>query len=531
MRLAPGFRSSPARGDDEDSESQTGPRFHHHLSARALSWLGLAPPDAPAVERRLLFAMLLVAVTAWIAALGFMSTVALSGDEKFYARNAATIADLVFRGRGSAGAVAEELVGRGWFMPGMSSLLVPLYAVQVDPAVEAIRTYVSAIVFLLWVWTLREISVTFGRSGAITFLVFPTLAAIWLLFAASAWADLAAGLLLAIVVARTFRMAVSMVEGDVRLRDVVILELIMGAMVYLRGNTIAAVAAAHGVLLLAAVSWPWSRLLPRVGKIAAGLALLGLLIAPWTLTASGVLGDTVLTTSSAPLSVAITFGDRRDICFGPCPGEGNVWFRAVRYSREYGEDRGISELDAQRQMAAYALRDVTFQGYAQQVRQNFRSFATRPHGFVTRFMSITTLDLSPRVTAMVEQSLRLGTLALYLPFLVALAVANAAVIVRSQRLQVLSVCVKVFTASVFVQPFLHRSHPRYWVSFAPLMAIGAILLLQWVSARRSAPAATAQHGSRTVDVGHRDVNNWVLIALQVAYVATVAVVAITLWMA
>lgn len=512
--IAAGQRSSPRR---------------HHL----LAWLGLVPNEATRYERRLVQTLFVVVVVAWLAAVLFMATVPFTGDEKFYANNAAAIARLL-RGRGpSSSDVVGDVVGYGWFMPGVSIALTPLYLLDSEPSVAAVRTYASGLVFLLWVWTLRELSSAFGRHAGVVMVVFPTLATTWLMFTATIWADLSAGLLLAIVAVRTYLIAMRLVaDRPVPPRDVVILELVMVATVYLRGNAIAAVVASHIFLFgVAIVSGHWSRLLRRTAVLGAGVVLFLALLAPWTLVASRTLGDVVVTTSSAPLSVALTFGDADEVCFGPCEATKNVWFAAVEYSREYGRRHGISEIEAQQRMAAYALRDLTFSGYRKKVGRNFESFVTRPSGFVRRFAGASTLGFKKDAARAIMVTIKRLTVALYAPFLVALVVANAAVFVRSRRLQVLSLCVKVFTASLFLQPFLHPSHPRYWVAFAPLMTIAAISLLQWRPNRRTAVAAgdvptDREHITPTVDTA-----SWALAALQAVYVVGVAAIALAIWSA
>lgn len=486
-------------------------------------------------ERRVLLVAMGVAVAGWVAALVFMSSVPLSGDETFYADNARVIADLLTGRGGSYEAVKREVVARGWFMPGMSLFMVPLHAVDPEPAVPVVRAYAAAVYFLLWLWTLKEISAAFGRYAAIGLLLFPTLAAMWLVFAATLWGDLPAGLLLAVVTARTYRMAVSIVEQrGFRIRDVITLEVIMVAMVYLRGNTIVAVAAAHVFLLvLALVSREWSQLLPRAGALAVGIVVFAALLAPWSLTASRVLGGTVVTTSSAPLSLAITFGDRDRICFGPCKGPG-LFYWGVRYSRQYAKQEGISELEAQRQMASYALGDLTLRSYARQARSNFRSFVTPtgngPGGglpFIERFTKISTRDISPAAARTVHGVVAALTLALYVPFFAALIVANVAVFVRWRRRQILSLCVKLFTISLFLQPFFHESHSRYWVAFAPLMSISAFLLLdRWLGRRGLGPSDAGVAGAGAPNAGGRT-----LVGLQAGYVVLIAATAAMLWLA
>lgn len=425
-----------------------------------------------------------LAFLLWLAALGFMSTVPLNGDEGSYNRNAEAIANFFLsRSDISFNELGQRLVGRGWFMPGLSFVLTPLYATDGTPGLAMIRAYMVGVNLLLWLWLLREVSTTFGRYAAIVLLIFPTLSVTWLMFTASTWADLPAGLFLAIVAARTYRLAVSTLAGQaLPLRQIVMLELLMIIMVYLRGNFIAAVVAVHVFLaVLALISGHYSRLFQRVMVLAMGLILFSTLLAPWSLTASRTLGGAVVTTSSLPMSLAKTFGDRDELCFGPC-AEGNIHFVTVEYSREYAERHGISELEAQKRMSAHALSGLTISGYLGQVQENFVSFLFQPSGFVRRFVNISSLDLSEDAAKELRGLAKVLTLGVHIPFLFALFAGNMVVVSWSRRGQIFSLVLKMFTLCLFVQPFIHVSHARYWVGFAPLMGLAVIFLAGMVCA-------------------------------------------------
>lgn len=522
--------SAPEHSTSSEAVDVVAENPRQRVIGRGLVWLGLVPRDASALQRRVLPLLFSMAVAGWVGAVFFMQDVPLSGDEKFYARNAESIVAML-TGRGAGVRLSHELVSNGWFMPGMSFLLVPLYAIDLTPDVTTVRAYMAAATFVLWLFGLREVSATFGRHATLAMLVFPGLAATWLLFATTIWADLSAGLVAVVVFARTYRMAVDLLEDrPVRLPAVLLLELLLVAMVYLRGNTLILAAALHvSLLVVSLIAGPGSQLLRRAAALGIGSALFVALLAPWSLAASGKLGDRVVTTSSAQLAVGITFGGEEQICFGRCPGDSTVFYAAAAFSRKYAERKGISELEAQRRMAAYALRDVTLASYAQQVRTNLASFIGRPNEFVERFVGMRTPPFSGATAASVLAVIRFATLALYIPMLVALALANLAVIVRHQRLQVWSLCVKVFTVSAFAQPFFHRSHGRYWVGFAPLMTLGAVLLFEWWRVRRD--AAVALEGGAHAPAAGDATGSRALTGLQVAYALLIVAVAATLGIA
>lgn len=436
-------------------------RQHPAPIGRIAVRLGLWDADVARTEGRVLIAGYCLAATGWLLALVYMSSVALSGDEVFHNDRARMLADLLTGRGGSVRGVQEAMVDHGWFMPGMSLLLVPLHVLLPEPAVPAIRTYVAAIYVLLWIWTLREFSTAFDRRWRIALVIFPTLAATWLLFGTTLWGELPAGLLLAITAVRAHRLAMTLLRDQpLPFRDLILLELIMVAMVYVRGTAIIAVAATNVFLAaLAVISRHWVRLVPRVAQLLAGLALFAACLAPWSLTASRLLGGPVVTTSSAMMSFAITFGDSDQLCFGACGGT-NIWLTSVRYSRGYAQQHGISQLQAQRAMAENALRDVTFSEYTRQVRANVAAFVA-PNGlgprrgqpFLERFAERSTTGISPAGLRTLNAVARAGTITVYVPFFAALVIANAFVFVRSRRFQIMSLCLKALTMSLFLQPF------------------------------------------------------------------------------
>lgn len=482
---------------------------------------------------RLLLAGLCLVVASWIAALVFMSDMAYSGDEQRYARDAKILADLLLGRQMSLETAARAIVGNGWFMPGMSIVLVPVFAIDPEPAVAVVRAYSSAVILLLWLCALRQMSATLGRYAAIVLLVFPSLALMWLVYATTIWGDLPAGLVLTIAAARTYRMCVRLFEepeAAMPLRDVVILELLLAAMTYLRGNTIVVVVAVHALIVAAAIIARQDGLLLRFRNLAVGVAVFAAVLAPWSVTATQILGSPVLTTSSAALSVGITFGDTKALCRGPCSEDRKPWDAAARYSREQAKERGISELEVQREMSARALRDVTLGDYTAKVRRNFSSFVWHPASLIDRFTTEnrftvgTGREFSASAASRIQRTVRGTTNALYFPFFALLVLANVAVILRFRRLQILSLCVKVVTISLFVQPFLHFSHSRYWVTWAAAMTLAGVMALHWASAAGVLSLPAGDTVTYRPDAAERNDGDWMLSVVQAVYVAAVAAI-------
>lgn len=434
-----------------------------------------------------------------------MATVPLSGDEGHYVNGAQAISRfLTFRGV-SFDQMLRQIVGAGWFMPGMSLALVPVYAVDSGVGIPIIRLVMSVLTFLLWIWAIREVGSVFGRWLATALLIFPPLVGIWQLFSAAIWADLSAGLVLIVVLVRTYSIARhAFADWYFSPRDLVMLELVLALLIYLRGSMFLVAIAVHIFLFaLLVISGKFNLLVRRSLMLAAGGLLLVVTILPWSFAATHVLGSTVFTTSTIPLSLGITFGDSKEICFGSCPGR-NVWTSSVAFSRAYARQNGISQIEAQRKMAAHALTGLTVESYLRQVRSNLISFVFYPDSFAARFLSLSKLGLGKETIGWLIKFFKYTTQAIYFPFLFGLVAANFLMFTRSSGAQIASLCLKMFTLCIFVQPFVHPSHSRYWPSFAPLMAIATAFVVAYYfrnfSMRCEASATLPRMASRVLVV-------------------------------
>ncbi len=446
-----------------------------------------------------------------------MAGVPFSGDEESYVARAKDIADFLLRHRLSASELQAKVVGYGWFMPGVSLALAPLYLLCELPEIATVRLYAALLMFLLWQWTRREARRVIGPAFSIALFVFPTLSITWLLFSATVWGDAAGGLFLTLACLRVYRMAVPCSpEQPDGYRQILALELLMGVMVYLRGSLLLAAAGLHGLLALLWAYGPRGTRGRRLGRLSLGVVTLLVILAPWSVSASRVLGSPVLTTSSIYLNFGLTFGDPGQLCFGPC-APGNPYFTGAKFSRERARATGMSELHVQYSMAKSALGGLTFAGYARRVAAKFATYLTNPAGFTERFLRLSRYQLDTARTRALGSAIRIATLLLYLPFLLLFAMANFWVSRRCRGDQTLSLLLKLATLCLLAQPFVHPSGSRYWVSYAPFMGLaGGFVVQQAVERWRTAaagppgrpgqPRATGQRGKGVpdldVDAGH-----------------------------
>jgi hypothetical protein len=401
----------------------------------------------------------------------------LAGDQNAYVDGARAIANAVrdvAQGAGLPTAVLEgHLVAHGWFMPGMSLIIAPLFLLDPSAGIPAVRLYLGVLSLSMFFAALWAISRTVGRRYAAVLLVFPGLVPMWVLFGYSAWGEHLAGLVILLTIPLLIRMWRRLDGGGgVRVLDAALLGLALIVTLYLRSSAVPLV---MGVLALAALAVACRTRGRRLVRSLAALAVAGAvvlaLLAPWSYAASRSFGERVTTTTTMPISVAYAFGDRENVCFGPCPGS-NPWFGMYRYSMTVAEQTDLSHLEVQRQMRDWALRDVTPASYAAQVLDNFGRYVFQPAAYETAFRP----EDQPPVTTL-DQFVVKATQVTYFAGL-ALAVLGL-VWVRpvGRDRQVVALLASLLTATLMAQPFVHICTGRYWPAFAPLLGLAAAGLL------------------------------------------------------
>lgn len=413
----------------------------------------------------------------------------LVGDEASYVDGGRALSnlvrDLVSLGPVDSAELERNVIGSGWFMPGMSVLLTPLFVVEPDASVLVIRCYIGVLTTLLLLLAMRSVRRTFGDTYAAALLVLPGLVPMWVLFSYGAWGDLVAGLLIVMLVAHLVTIFRQVRDGVAfSLREGVWLGLVGIAVVYLRSSATILVAGMFVVVLASVVALlrRGERRRAIAGLLVAGSVFVALL-APWSIAASQSLGGRVVTTTSVPTVLANTFGDYDRICFGECDPGSTIWFSPLRYAREVARATGTSEVDVLPEMSSYARADVTPHSYTRDVLQNFRAYALEPAGYNDQLMLERDSDTITYWVVTVAT-----TVMWYLALLVAAWIMLLATR-RSFDSQILSIVLKLGLGALFTQPFVHLASARYWPTAAPLLALAAGLFLQLRAERRVAVVA------------------------------------------
>ena len=218
------------------------------------------------------------------------------------------------------------------------------------------------------------------------------------------------------------------------------------------------------------------------------------LLAPWSIAASESLNARVVTTTTVPISLANTFGDRDQLCFGRCDPDSALWFRPLRYAREVGRATGESEVDVQKQMSDYALRDLDRTDYARQAWWNLGSYLFIPANFVKY---IAPPDGRGTLGTIGQWTVWGTTYLLYAPLLLLTLASLLSVQLRSLEAQILDTLTKLALLALFLQPFVHVAGSRYWTTAGPLFMLAAAGFLREYYLRRheGAPARERLEGT------------------------------------
>lgn len=449
------------------------------------------------------------------------------GDESAYLNGGRALSNLlrdVFALRAPDTAEVERnVVASGWFMPGMSVLLAPLYLIVPNAPIWLVRGYLGVLTLILFVAVVRLVARRFGPAWACVLVVLPGLIPSWVVFTFGAWGDLCAGLLLVVLVVRTVDLLRAVSAGrSPTLRDGVLLGLIAIALLYLRSSTALLLVGLGGLCVgLVVVTCRGAMRWRAMGSLAMAGVVFLLLLAPWSLLASHTLGGRVLTTTTVATAKANTFGDRDQLCFGPCDPDSTVWFRPVRYSREVARATGVSEVDVLKVMSDHALRGVSASGYLTQVSHNVDAYLTHPNSF--------TGYLAPpegrgTIGSLGERVARVTSWVLYAPLML-LGLASMLFIARSSiDARLLDTTLKISIGALLVQPFVHVAGGRYWTTAGPVLVLAG---LAFVRERRIAWAQRAVDQRAAPD--DRGIGRWIggaQVALVVAVAAPVAVLAV-----
>ena len=452
-----------------------------------LAWWRTAPRGT-----RVVVVLFGLHVLVKLALFPLVDDVALCCDQVAYDDGAKALSnavrDLVGGGSVDVAELQRNLVGGGWFTPGTSISMTPLYLVLPDAGTAVVRAYLGVVSTLLLLFVVLRVRSVLGDVYAAVLLVVPGLVPMWLLFSYAAWGDLLAGLLAAVLLVEAVVLLRTVLAGQAPgWRAGVRFGLAAIAVVYTRSSASVVVLGLGVVLGLTVLVVLRGRDRVRaVGALALAGATFLVVLAPWSVFASDTLGARVVTTTTVPVVMANTFGDPDLVCFGPCdpvldPGSirGNIWFPPMEYSREVERATGRSEVEVEQQMWAHTRPSVSPGSFSHDVFGNAWNYAGGPASF-GRLLAPSGYEGSV-LDVVVTWTTGAGW---------ALLAASGVVLLmarlrRDRDLQVVALLTSVSVLALFTQPLVHIGTGRYWTTAAPLLAVALTLVAQAVASRRS----------------------------------------------
>jgi hypothetical protein len=412
------------------------------------------------------------------------SHIPLIGDEIWYFETSKLIAPLVLDLVGSdfhgAREILDTIVGRGWFMPGMSILVFPV--TFFTDSVAMIRLYLGALNFAAVVTILVYLRKEYGDRGPRIYLLCCLAVPYYLVYCFTLWGDLVAAHLL---------LCLSLLVFD-RRNDSSPPGLALGLTVGVALGMITMVRGFYWMFaplfaVLFALGTPAREPLSvrlRLAAVPSGALLLALAIvmAPWT--ALITLRDGFhLTTTSTTLSRIVLIGSNEyfnGLRQYPCGPDGSLHRRDItsldNYIRcvAYRERRTYAEQS--RVELALVTAGVPYADMVRAVAANVRSFVFDSEEILDVFAqsSSSSTGQPPREwrQALFEMLMKLNhwgwrvllTIGILL-FLTPMAPTPGNLL--------LSTIYKYSAALYSVHPFMVDAHGRYYVEYIPLIAATA----------------------------------------------------------
>lgn len=433
------------------------------------------PIGGPAVPALLLAVIGLFSI--WV-----MHPVALNGDELSYSSGGQTLGLWVrslFGDTGAQGSVLDGVLQRGWFMPGMSFVLGPVYAlVGADAPFWLLRVYVLVInLVLLWLIA-EQLRHRWGRTAELVFLGALAISPYYMLFLSTAWADVLSLHLGILVLFWIYDRFLVDREGPSAATGVTA-GLLVAALTYLRP-----VYPVYLVFLaVTAVLWALRRKvngerLRRAGVsvVIAAVVAIALLL-PWTLVVSDRFGFGLPTTARQISSIAWR-GDPSVITEAQeATGSGDVFVALYEFVWDRAEDQSVTFREAATALERQSEVDRSLPETLGLYRSNALRFFAIEHEaanvFVHRFVTLRCQGevqciesgwsgaLEGWATWSWRVLLALGAILFLLPHRM-----------RSADDVFMSFLWKASVFSLAVWPLLRYTHGRYYVGLIPLIALG-----------------------------------------------------------
>jgi hypothetical protein len=406
----------------------------------------------------------------------------LVGDERFYFERSRDLVLLLTSPLGGAeGGFAQALdriVGNGWFMPGMSVLLLPVRLFSED--VTAVRLWVALVNAGLFLLLLRRCDQVLGRRSARVLAGLGCLLPILVSYTFVLWGELIAGQITLLLFLHLRRVQERLVDRPLTGREGAALGAVLLVLVYIRPSLILLLPLVLVLLAAQHLALPEPRrFLTRMTRAALPMLLVfGLGLAPWSIALSSRMDGFFLTTTSIDLNTITSFAPRER--FAETPMESVSAYTVNRQVRAMMAQSGLGYKQALHQLSETMLADMTLDDYRAGVRRNVATYFLTPNGFSERAAELI-LREAPADTRIADfrkhllAVMRGLNLVAWVPLLLA-SVLLLVIPFTLERGWSMPVAIKGLFWSVAVQPFVSAVHLRHFVALIPVMLLGAAVI-------------------------------------------------------
>ena len=398
------------------------------------------------------------------------------GDEHFYWTRALDLLVLL-ENLGSPshpGAIAalDHVIDRGWFLPGLSIILLPVRALALET--EMARLYIGGINFFLYAFSVYAIDRVVGRRSSLLVAAISGLFPVCVAYSFFFWGQLIAGQLIVLLLLGLILIHRALERARPLHLPAVAIGLMLVAIVYVRANFILIVPTVFGILLaqhllLFEPRTAIAKFAP-VALIAAAVFIAGL--APWSATLSSRMGGFYLTTTSVDLNRIITFAP--PAILDDIVGDQNRFLALHRHLSGEAKRDGVPYAEAIRSAKERFLATLSLEQYTEAVTRNFAGYFLAENNLFRRIEKTkyhkhkkntrpqpwdsTLLDwMRPLNSLMWYALLSLSVAALCVPFSL------------PGTSWLLPASFKGFFWAICAHPFVSVTHGQYYIGMLPLL--------------------------------------------------------------
>lgn len=422
-------------------------------------------------------ALLILLITRTIFFVQSGSHLQINGDEYFYFGRAKILLTIFWQtftlDWGSIPANWNLVVDRGWFLPGMSIILMPV-RVFTD-SVEIARLYILIINLGLGILMLRQAFLLFGKGQARLLIFFMILAPAYGIFSFTFFGETIAGHLAVLLLLHIYGYLSSAANNfRFTIKHMCQAALLLSLIIYIRPNFI--LLAPVAVLCYFLMFFYTDKFWKATGKTAMGGTLMAIVVIifllPWSLSVSKKYGGLFLLTTSYSIQKAYIYGspDLKQQ-MKEAANTQNLSVAVHTYYLNKSIKEGKSFAAAVKEDRRKFNSEITVKRYFLQVKHNIRGYFFSENAFLLRFKNITQIlpEKRAQLSNYYDFLMSLNTMFWYGLLFITLLVFIVLINPAKQFSWILFA--KLFLIAIGIQPFHAVVHGRYYPGLIPIMLL------------------------------------------------------------